>query len=180
MPCVTSKLRCLRCDYRLAGLRDARCPECGAAFDPRQRQPRSPWRGRLCWAGVSTLAVVTAFTAPALVVVGQHGFWSSTHLWAATQISVGVLPGWKKCVLAVAVLTAPLTKRCRVLILLPVATALALSWTGASQIDALVSIPGTGYGFAGKAPQLRVTPRPLRAKFVWESSAVVPASASGG
>lgn len=146
MPSVTSTARCLRCGYRLAGLQDARCPECGSPFDPLQRERRSDWKRRVGWGACSALAVTIAFIAPLLYVLERHDLRSPEMLWAVARVSFAVLTGWQIGIIIAALLAALLAARWRCLVLFAMAAALAVSWPVAQSIDALLSTTGTQCG----------------------------------
>jgi len=59
-------MRCKHCRYRLDGLADNRCPECGEAFDPNDPALVSVTDGTVAWrlmiVGISVIALTTGLT----------------------------------------------------------------------------------------------------------------------
>jgi ribosomal protein L37E len=87
---VPQSMYCRRCGYRLAGLSENRCPECGTPFDPADRRTYLPaqhswqvrrWVRRLVTLLVGLILLVALFVAACIGWL----FWNFYPDWKAEQ-----------------------------------------------------------------------------------------------
>lgn len=91
---------CRRCSYRLTGLPEPRCPECGTGFDPTRRRtyrtrPRNDGTQRAAWAAGTLLLIFVAAMSPR-VLRAYYKLQQQRYAEACTEIAAAGGHVWAK------------------------------------------------------------------------------------
>ena len=101
-PSSTQPLRCSECSYVLEGLRETRCPECGARFDPIQLRAQQASADAILPGLVITVVGLVVAVVITLGSLGAGPYWVVLVVGGVPFIAVVGAWGFVRAILAVA------------------------------------------------------------------------------